>query len=60
MPLEKGSSDEVISRNIAELVKAGHPQDQAVAIAYKKAGRSNALAGLDRKQRANAFREYTK
>lgn len=40
MPLEKGSSDEVFSRNIAELVKAGHKQDQAIAIAYKEAGTS--------------------
>jgi uncharacterized protein len=40
MPLKKGSSRETISSNIAELVKAGHPQKQAVAIAYKEAGQS--------------------
>lgn len=40
MPLESGSGREVISRNIAELVKAGHPQKQAEAIAYSKAGKS--------------------
>lgn len=40
MPLESGSGQEVISRNIAELVKAGHPQKQAEAIAYSKAGKS--------------------
>lgn len=40
MPLREGSSDEVISANIAELIRAGHPRDQAVAIAYRKAGRS--------------------
>ena len=40
MPLESGSSQEVISRNIAELIKAGHPKDQASAIAYSKAGRT--------------------
>lgn len=38
MPLEKGSSKETISRNIAELVRAGHEQKQAEAIAYKEAG----------------------
>lgn len=38
MPLEKGSSKEVISRNIAELIRAGHKPDQAAAIAYKEAG----------------------
>lgn len=37
MPLQQGSSQEVISKNIAELVKAGHPQKQAAAIAYKEA-----------------------
>jgi uncharacterized protein len=41
MPLKKGSSKETISHNIAELVNAGHPQKQAVAIAYKEAGQSH-------------------
>jgi uncharacterized protein YdaT len=40
MPLNKGSSKAVISANIAELVKSGYPQKQAVAIAYDKAERS--------------------
>ncbi|MFJ3048504.1 DUF2213 domain-containing protein [Herbaspirillum chlorophenolicum] len=38
MPLEQGKSEEVVSRNIAELVKAGYPRAQAAAIAYKAAG----------------------
>lgn len=38
MPLEKGSSKETISKNIEELIKAGHPPDQAKAIAYREAG----------------------
>ena len=38
MPLKKGKSKEAISANIGELVKAGHPKDQAVAIAYSVAG----------------------
>lgn len=37
MPLAQGSSKETISENIAELVRAGHPQNQAAAIAYKTA-----------------------
>lgn len=39
MPLKPGSDDETISKNIAELVRSGHKQDQAVAIAYSKAGK---------------------
>lgn len=38
MPLMKGSSKETISKNIEELIKAGHPPDQAKAIAYREAG----------------------
>jgi DNA topoisomerase-1 len=41
MPLEQGASREVISRNIAELIHSGHEQKQAVAIAYKAAGKAN-------------------
>lgn len=37
MPLEHGSSQEVISHNIAELIEAGHPEKQAVAIAEHEA-----------------------
>ena len=33
MPLESGSSKEVISRNIATEIRHGKPRDQAVAIA---------------------------
>lgn len=45
MPLKKGSSQEVISENIAELIRAGHPRDQAAAIAYKAAGADADLPG---------------
>jgi hypothetical protein len=41
MPLEKGSSREVVSRNIATEREAGKPEDQAVAIALKEAGLSH-------------------
>ena len=40
MPLKPGSSQQAISQNIAELIKAGHKPDQAAAIAYKEAGKS--------------------
>jgi hypothetical protein len=40
MPLLKGSSKEVISSNIRELMHSGREQAQAIAIAYKVAGKS--------------------
>lgn len=49
MPLESGSSGATISKNIGELIDAGHEPDQAAAIAYKKAGKANdALARIGR------------
>jgi hypothetical protein len=41
MPLKSGDSDAAVSANIKTEKAAGKPQDQAVAIALKKAGRSN-------------------
>lgn len=45
MPLKRGSSNKTISANIRTLRHEGYPQKQAIAIAYRKAGRSrkNAL-----------------
>jgi hypothetical protein len=40
MPLKSGSSQDIISANIAELVKSYYPVRQAAAIAYSKAGKS--------------------
>lgn len=41
MPLKAGKSDKVVSQNIREMIKAGHPKNQAIAAAMRKAGRSN-------------------
>ena len=40
MPLLKGKSQKTISRNISELMHAGHPKNQSIAIAMKMAGKS--------------------
>ena len=40
MPLKKGTSKSVISRNIKEMKKAGHPQEQAVAASLNQARKS--------------------
>jgi hypothetical protein len=44
MPLQKGHSHEVISGNIKELKKAGHPQKQAIAIALSHARKSQKMS----------------
>ena len=45
MPLKEGSSQETISQNIRELMDNGYPQQQAIAIAMSKAGKSNRDTG---------------
>ena len=36
VPLKSGKSKKVVSENIREMVKSGHPQKQAVAAALRK------------------------
>jgi hypothetical protein len=38
MPLKAGRSRKVISSNIADMVAAGHPRDQAIAASLRTAG----------------------
>jgi hypothetical protein len=40
MPLKKGKSQEIISSNISEMIKAGHPRTQAIAASMDKAGKA--------------------
>jgi uncharacterized protein YdaT len=45
MPLKKGKSKKAISRNVGVLRNEGYPQEQAVAIAMSKAGKSRIKTG---------------
>jgi len=42
MPLVKSASEKAVSRNIREMVKAGHPHKQAVAAALDTQRRAKA------------------
>ena len=55
MPLKAGKSRATFSQNVSEMVKAGHPQMQALAASYRKAresGASFAAGGLTNYSRA--------
>src|SRR5580658_4852114 len=45
MPLEHGRSKSTFSRNVAEMIRAGHPRDQAVAASYRQQRQSMATGG---------------
>ena len=40
MPLQKGYSKFVVSKNIAEMIRSGHESDQAKAAVYSNARKS--------------------
>jgi hypothetical protein len=45
MPLKQGKSQKVISKNIAEMIKSGHPRDQSIAAALSMARKVRASGG---------------
>lgn len=45
MPLKKGKSQATISANISEMIKAGHPREQAIAAALSTARKTRASGG---------------
>jgi hypothetical protein len=49
MPLAKGSSKGVVSKNIKEMKAAGHPQKQAVAAALDQARKSGGKSAPPKK-----------
>ena len=49
MPLEKGSGNKTRGRNIAEMIRAGHPPRQAKAAAYRQQRKSRSTRRSKRK-----------
>ena len=56
MPLKQGRSKATVSRNIEEMMKAGHPQKQAVAASLNQARKSGAKLPLKRKSQEGKSR----
>ena len=46
MPLKRGKSQATISGNISEMIRAGHPRDQAIAAALNIARKKAAEGGM--------------
>ena len=46
MPLKRGKSQATVSANISEMIRAGHPRDQAVAAALNIARKKAAEGGM--------------
>ena len=57
MPLHKGSSNETRSSNIAEMIRSGHPRDQAAAAAYAQQRKSK---GKHKKHRKHKRKKHSR
>jgi hypothetical protein len=55
MPMKKGYSAKTIGKNIAMEIKKGHPQAQAVAMAY-----SSARKAAEKAHKPALVKKYTK
>lgn len=55
MPLTKGKSPAVVSKNIKEMVAAGHPQKQAVAAAMREKDESGKKRAKKSRAKSKAF-----
>ena len=60
MPLVPGKSKGTISKNIGEMVKAGHPVKQAAAAAYRKAGKYSGPAKPGQAEKLSSMVSKTK
>jgi hypothetical protein len=56
-PLDPGKSKAAFSRNVATEVRAGKPQKQAVAIAYREQGEDKDCAARDALMRSIGLNE---
>jgi|TARA_R110000824_G_scaffold198232_3_gene382210 hypothetical protein len=51
MPLKHGSSDQTVSTNIRRLMDEGYPQEKALAIAMRSAGKRREKKDKPRKRK---------